>query len=110
MDASFAGWSGQDCDFLQCYALDEVVAVTDAELINLAQLIEKSALHLAEIRQNYTRRYPGQWIAVYNDQVFGPRHTPEELLTLLSGRGVMDAAQVAYLDEAYFLPGVFSSR
>ena len=74
------------------------------EILELAQL---SGLHLAEIREDYTRRFPGKWIAVVGRHVYGPTDTPEELWANLENLGVdTSAAQLAHLEAAFMMPMV----
>ena len=70
-------------------------------------LARDSALYLSQIRAEYTQRFPGQWIAVVGDQVYGPTESPGELRGELEARGVeLLAAQFAHLDPAFSLPMV----
>lgn len=73
----------------------------------LITLARESGLYLAEIRKEYTERFPGKWIAVLGREVYGPVESLDDLRTLLASRSVdVTSAQFARLDQAFMLPMV----
>lgn len=46
------------------------------------------ALYFEERRQELTKQYPDQWIAVYNKQVVGTSKDPKRLLAQLKRKGI----------------------
>jgi hypothetical protein len=71
----------------------------------MLQAAARNADRMAEIREEYTDRFPGQWIAVAGTEVYGPAASPEELRRLLEREGVdIKVAKAALLDPAYRIP------
>ena len=57
--------------------------ITIDELVAWRDRAAKDTVYIEKIREEYTDKYPGQWIAVYEEEVIGPVRTPEELSILL---------------------------
>ncbi len=76
------------------------------ELARSFERKKESVLFLESIRREYTEKFPHKWIVVDSRKVFGPTDTPEELRALIDREGLGGSVQVAYLDEAYFLPAI----
>ena len=73
-----------------------------ADLVAARDRFVADAGFLESLREEYTAKYPNQWVAAYAKEVFGPASTPNEVLTLLRVRGVDPGeASLTFLDPDY---------
>jgi len=73
--------------------------MTGASLKEDFAAVEANSRLLEQVRNEYTSRYPNQWLAASDGRLFGPTQTSRELRTILDAECAnLNTAQAIYFD------------